>query len=425
MKKHVSMLGSFLAAATLLVSCGGIGGNSDSEKKENTKREPKEWTIDLTEELSSVILAKNYPWVNGKQDFSAHDGYQATPKITKLFSSLPHEGDTIKYTWKVTAQNNLTNLSIRNLDNSAKASYWKELEKQGNESVFIRAEKLDAGVETTLTWETTLAADPIEDVAFVIRVGLNDSNGENVLGKAVSFEKEGTTKHVYYSNVCERMRYINVTLPKGYTKDKKYPVLYFLHGYWETQDSWIETDAEVQKLIDTGAAEDMIIVHPFIYCHKTRSNCVDFSNREDHIAYNTIVEEIPQAIMPWLKEHYSIKEGRENTAVIGFSMGGRESLACGILNQDLFGWVGAICPAPGLLDDQIPSADAVFKKETTPAYLMIMAGNNDTVVYDNPKTYNEHFKNKGFTVDFETVSSGHGNPAVTLGMKKFAQKIFK
>ena len=52
--------------------------------------------------------------------------------------------------------------------------------------------------------------------------------------------------------------------------------------------------------------------------------------------------------MAWLKKNFSILEGRENTAITGFSMGGREALAIGLAHPELFAYIGAIAPAPGL-----------------------------------------------------------------------------
>ena len=55
--------------------------------------------------------------------------------------------------------------------------------------------------------------------------------------------------------------------------------------------------------------------------------------------------------MPYIEKTYSVKTGRENTAITGFSMGGRESLLIGMQRPDLFSYIGAICPAPGVTGD--------------------------------------------------------------------------
>ncbi|WP_254557734.1 alpha/beta hydrolase-fold protein, partial [Salmonella enterica] len=55
-------------------------------------------------------------------------------------------------------------------------------------------------------------------------------------------------------------------------------------------------------------------------------------------------------LMPYINENYSTYTDRAHTAVCGFSMGGRVSLHLGFAMQDTFRYVGAFCPAPGILD---------------------------------------------------------------------------
>lgn len=243
----------------------------------------------------------------------------------------------------------------------------------------------------------------------------------------------GKTEHLtYYSKVCERERPVNITLPANYSADKKYPVMFFLHGYWENENSWVDRDVVVQNLMADKKAEEMIIVHPFIYCSKTKNQCTSFQAKEDWDAYDNIVNEICQALLPWLKTKYSIKEGRENTAVIGFSMGGRESLACGLLRPEVFGWVGAIAPAPGLFPNsmgqpgQMKANDGFFPTAYTPKLLMICVGDKDGVVTPFPETYHNHFvSNKTDHIWYKVPGSDHGDPAVSSGIYNFAIRIFK
>lgn len=60
--------------------------------------------------------------------------------------------------------------------------------------------------------------------------------------------------------------------------------------------------------------------------------------------------------MPYIESHYSVKTGKDNTAIMGFSMGGRESLYISMKRPDLFGYVGAVCPAPGVSPGLINTA---------------------------------------------------------------------
>lgn len=58
-------------------------------------------------------------------------------------------------------------------------------------------------------------------------------------------EKSGVTygtvqKVSYYSTTCKRTRCFNILLPANYSESKQYPVLYAMHGYWQTEDTLID-----------------------------------------------------------------------------------------------------------------------------------------------------------------------------------------
>lgn len=60
---------------------------------------------------------------------------------------------------------------------------------------------------------------------------------------------------------------------------------------------------------------------------------------------------------------------------------------------DLFGYVGAICPAPGV-HDVVSTADFKYN-DVEPYLLLLTAGSNDTVVYSAPSEYNDDLTNNG------------------------------
>ena len=165
----------------------------------------------------------------------------------------------------------------------------------------------------------------------------------------------GTVKSgSYYSTTCKRNKPYNILLPANYSSSKKYPVLYCMHGYWENQDRMIikgngtmYTRQIIGNAIAAGEAEDMIVVFPYIYSSATQDSCSAMDNA-NNAAYDNFINDLVVDLMPHIESTYSVKTGRDNTAITGFSMGGRESLLIGMKRSDLFGYVGAICPAPGV-----------------------------------------------------------------------------
>ena len=65
-------------------------------------------------------------------------------------------------------------------------------------------------------------------------------------------------------------------------------------------------------------------------------------------------------MIPYINEHYSTRTGRENTAIAGYSLGGRESLFLCFAHPDVFGYVGAFAPVGGVVD--IGSGERVYGK---------------------------------------------------------------
>lgn len=231
----------------------------------------------------------------------------------------------------------------------------------------------------------------------------------------------------YYSNFCGREKPYNVLLPAGYDSAKQYPVLYVLHGYWENQDRMIikgngtmYTRQIIGNAIAEGAAKDMIVVFPYIYSSQTQNDCSAMDDA-NNIAYDNFDTVLTTELMPLIESKYSVAKGRENTAITGFSMGGRESLNIGMKHPDLFGYVGAICPAPG--------ASGAWKwesEEASPSLVLITAGANDTVVYTTPNGYHDNFTKNGVPHVWHYVNNGyHGDNSIHAHLYNFVRAVFQ
>ncbi len=244
-------------------------------------------------------------------------------------------------------------------------------------------------------------------------------------------EKSGTQygtiqSGTYYSNTCKRNKPYNILLPANYDKSKKYPVLYVMHGYWENQNRMIlegngtmYTRQIIGNAIASGEAKDMIVVFPYIYSSDSQDACSgmdDFNNA----AYDNFINDLTKDLMPHIESTYSVKTGKDNTAITGFSMGGREALLIGMQRSDLFGYVGAICPAPGVT--------GAFKWDSgkEPYLVMITAGSDDTVVYNNPETYHNNFTKNNVPHLWQYCNGGyHGDNCIHAHLYNFCRYAFQ
>ena len=243
----------------------------------------------------------------------------------------------------------------------------------------------------------------------------------------------GEFEHItYHSDYLDRDRYANVLLPAGYSTDKKYPVLYALHGYWGDEYSLLDQgDGSIKfrevlgNLIADGEAAEMIVVFPDIFCHPTKEDCEGMTP-ENNAAYDAFINELDECLMPYIEENYSVATGKENTAITGFSMGGRESLNIGLKLPEKFGYIGAVCPAPGLMEDCVKPEEMVFADGDEPYLLMISAGTNDTVVYDNPEQYHNKFTENGVPHLWHMVTGGeHWGKTICPHIYNFLRFVFR
>ena len=250
----------------------------------------------------------------------------------------------------------------------------------------------------------------------------------------------GTVRSLtYYSQTAERETPVNVILPPNYTEDKEYPVLYILHGFTDTQDWMLRNDVALVNMLGnltaSGEAKEMIVVLPYIFCSKDKATCTGGINKENSDCYDNFINDLQTDLLDFIEQSFPIAPGRENTAITGFSMGGRESLFIGINMSDTFWYVGAICPAPGLTPSteswnpgQFSSSDMVTYdiNKGVPYLTFIGKGENDRTVNEWPTSYHNFFANNGNENLFCVIpSGGHNATSVKPYLYNYLRMIFK
>lgn len=140
------------------------------------------------------------------------------------------------------------------------------------------------------------------------------------------------------SKILKSDRKYAIYLPPGYeTSQRKYPVLYLLHGAGDNQTGWVQY-GEVQHIADKAIAEGiatpMIIVMPDAdterrgYFNDIRG---DF-NYEDFFF---------EELIPYIEKNYRCRTEKRYRAVAGLSMGGGGTLVYALHHPEMF---AAACP---------------------------------------------------------------------------------
>lgn len=251
----------------------------------------------------------------------------------------------------------------------------------------------------------------------------------------------GTVVHkTYHSNTTGLDRGVNILLPANYDEAKQYPVLYFLHGIFGDEYSLIN-DGNIKlvqimgNLAADGLAKEMIVVLPNMYASSDPEQKPAF-NAESVAPYDNFINDLVNDLMPYMEENYSVLTGRENQAIAGFSMGGRETLFIGLSRPDLFAYVGAIAPAPGLTPGkdwamthpgQLQENELTFSgKDFEPTVLMVCCGTKDGTVGKFPESYHNIFEQNEVEHDwYEVPGADHDAQAIRSGLNNFVRAIFK
>jgi len=134
-------------------------------------------------------------------------------------------------------------------------------------------------------------------------------------------------------------RDVAIYLPPRYAKDRhrRYPVVYFLHGWTQSTDNWYgqsEFWAKLPTILNktwgqTGNRE-MIFVTPDAFTRyqgSFYSNSVTTGNWEDYIV---------SELVPYIDAHYRTIPARASRGLAGHSMGGYGTIRIGMRHPDVF-----------------------------------------------------------------------------------------
>ncbi|MEK7951761.1 alpha/beta hydrolase [Luteolibacter soli] len=180
----------------------------------------------------------------------------------------------------------------------------------------------------------------------------------------------------YPSKTVGTTRKVQIYTPPGYSAEKKYPVLYILHGIGGDETEWqrfAKVDAMMDNLIADKKAEPMIVVMPNGRAQKDDRAS---AGMEAAPAFAVFEHDLLDDLIPAIESRYSTRQDRESRALAGLSMGGGQTLNFGLGHLDTFAWIGAFSSAPNTKRpaELLPDPAAAKPKLKL---LMITCGNKD------------------------------------------------
>lgn len=315
----------------------------------------------------------------------------------------------------------------------------------GNESVLTGGQPTPTG-----QGEPTGAPSPTEAAPSPTEAPAEFSFADAIPYEALrtGVEKTGTIEMITYETkdyfgdgaVIEKNAY--VYLPYGYDKEKKYNVLYLMHGIGGNEKEWgmYNDSSKVKRIMDNLIADGTI--EPFLIVTPNGRSGKDFANTSsDYNSFYEFGKELRNDLILYIESHYATwadatEEGydmaaaREHRAMAGLSMGGMQTINIGMCEcLDLFGWFGAFSAAPTSY-----TADKIAEKlqefpDLDIRYFYAVCGTEDQIALSSAKgavngltSYSDRLDDSNFY--WQTLPGVHDFNIWYLGFYNFSRVVF-
>ena len=260
----------------------------------------------------------------------------------------------------------------------------------------------------------------IRDVASVTNVFL--VGGERAELYKVNNVAHGTvTRRWYNSPTLNMTRRITIYTPAGYEpSNKKYPVLYLLHGMGGDEEAWIALGRTAQildNLIAQGKAKPMIVV-------MTNGNVSqEAAPGESALGFYKPTMQLPKTmdgtmetsfpdVVKFIESNYRTVNSKSGRAIAGLSMGGFHSLHISKQYPDMFDYVGLFSAAiisskdvkSPIYDDMATKLKTQFSKK--PKLYWIAIGKSD-FLYKANEDYRKLLDENGYKYTYYETTEGH------------------
>lgn len=182
-------------------------------------------------------------------------------------------------------------------------------------------------------------------------------------------EKGAVETVSYESTTAGATRTMRVYTPPGYSKDKKYPVLYLLHGAGQNERTWTEANngranVILDNLIADKKMEPMLVVFPNgsmggggprggrgagdtnAVPATTNTAAVGRPARRGSPGggfgggFGEFTSDLITNIIPYVESHYSVRADAQDRALAGLSLGGMQTKAIAPNHSGTFAYFG-------------------------------------------------------------------------------------
>jgi enterochelin esterase family protein len=219
-----------------------------------------------------------------------------------------------------------------------------------------------------------------------------------------------------------------VYTPPDYEKNPgaRYPVLYLLHGYTDTEETWRVT-GRVNVILDNLIAEKkavpMLVVMPYGYATPRPGD----GEGEWSAWFARVTPRwesyLVKELLPRIEKEYWVKPGGENRALAGLSMGGGQTVYCGIKNPGTFAYLGAFSSA---VYQEVQGALAYNPETVNKSLRLFWIGcGTEDFLYENNTGMISILKEQGIRHTAHITGGAHEWRLWREYLRDFAQMLFR
>src|SRR5690606_33641067 len=212
----------------------------------------------------------------------------------------------------------------------------------------------------------------------------------------------------------------------GFSKSKKHPVLYLLHGIGVDEKASY-THGAPQIILDNlyakGKIEPMIVVMPNGRAMKDDRATGNIMAPDKVDAFATFEKDLLNDLIPYVEKTFPVKKEQIHRAIFGLSMGGGQALNFGLGNMDHFAWVGGFSSAPNTRvgEQLLPNPEEAKKKLKL---LWISCGEDDWLISNSRRT-SDYLKQNEVPHVFYLEPGGHDFKVWKNDLYMISQLLFK
>ncbi len=267
-----------------------------------------------------------------------------------------------------------------------------------------------------------------------------------VRGKEAEFEENkevphGEVRQVWYrSSTLNDQRRMHVYTPPGYDEGSdRYPVFYLLHGGGDEDSGWSTIGRAgfiLDNLIAQKKAKPMLVVMPngsmprptnLVRPAAGEQPSADFARRMAELQQR-FTKELLNDVIPQVEKRFRVREGAENRALAGLSMGGGQTMNVVTSHPDKFGYVG-VWSAGVRTPDEFEKRNAAFfdgaeKVNKNIKLLSLRVGDKDFAV-EGTKNLDELLTKHSIIHELKMSGGGHTWINWRHYLNEFASRLFQ